>query len=191
MGIGGIGIGFTFAAMPGFIVQAVHARDTGSAMGFYQVLRSIGLAIGSAISGVILAGLHPARTAAFPSVGGFRTALLIGAALCLLTAVLTFFLPGRCRKTQRHSGTDADERIVEDGGERRTRQAPASCCDDGIGRDMTPTAAQAPSRPRAPATQTPAGRLCLHSGRERSSASGVSTTRPCATSAKRPASIPR
>ena len=45
MFIAGTGIGFTFAAMPGFIVASVQARDTGSAMGFYQVLRSIGLAI--------------------------------------------------------------------------------------------------------------------------------------------------
>ena len=36
------GIGFTFAAMPGFIVRAVPQRETGSATGFYQVLRSIG-----------------------------------------------------------------------------------------------------------------------------------------------------
>ncbi len=93
MAIGGLGIGFTFAAMPGFIVQAVAARDTGSAMGFYQVLRSIGLATGSALSGVVLA-TYTSAGSDFPSIGGFRTALLIGAGLCLLTAVLSFALPG-------------------------------------------------------------------------------------------------
>lgn len=107
MGIAGVGMGFTFAAMPGFIVKAVHERDTGSAMGFYQVLRSIGLAIGSALSGVILAGYTHAHQA-FPSVGGFRTALLLGAALCLLTAVLCYVLPGRSLGTQIHP-VDADE----------------------------------------------------------------------------------
>ena len=85
MGIAGIGIGFTFAAMPGFIVQAV-AQDTGSAMGFYQVLRSIGLAIGSALSGVILAG-YTQHASLLPAVGGFRTRCC-WARLCLLTAVL-------------------------------------------------------------------------------------------------------
>ncbi len=93
MAVGGIGMGFTFAAMPGFIVESVHVNETGSAMGFYQVLRSIGLAVGSALSGLILAAYTSGHDAA-PSVDGFRTALLIGALLCLLTAVLCYWLPG-------------------------------------------------------------------------------------------------
>ena len=107
MGIAGIGIGFTFAAMPGFIVKAVHAKDTGSAMGFYQVLRSIGLAMGSAVSGVILAA-YTRPHHAFPGVGGFRMALLLGAVLCLVTAVLCYFLPGRSLGSEAHP-VDADE----------------------------------------------------------------------------------
>jgi MFS family permease len=93
MFIGGLGIGFTFAAMPGFIVASVHARDTGSAMGFYQVLRSIGLALGSAVSGAILASNTHGHSA-FPAVGGFRTALVVGAVLCLVTAAMSYVLPG-------------------------------------------------------------------------------------------------
>jgi predicted MFS family arabinose efflux permease len=94
MGIAGIGCGFTFAAMPGFIVQAVAAHDTGSAMGFYQVLRSIGLAIGSAVSGVALAA-YTRSGDPFPQVGGFRAALLMGAALCAGVAIMAYVLPGR------------------------------------------------------------------------------------------------
>jgi MFS family permease len=96
MAIAGIGIGFTFAAMPGFIVQAVAAHETGSAMGFYQVLRSVGLAIGSAVSGVALA-MYTKPHSAFPEVGGFRAALIIGAILCAAVAVGSYILPGRAK----------------------------------------------------------------------------------------------
>jgi len=38
----------------GFIVRAVPPHETGSATGFYQVLRSIGLSVGSALSAAVL-----------------------------------------------------------------------------------------------------------------------------------------
>ncbi len=94
VGVAGIGAGFTFAAMPGLIVRAVPMSDTGSALGFYQVLRSIGLSIGSALSAAIL-GIYTTRGHTFPSVAGFRTALLVGAALCLTAAIVSYALPGR------------------------------------------------------------------------------------------------
>ncbi len=93
-GIAGLGIGFTFAAMPGFIVRAVPTSETGSAMGFYQVVRSIGLSVGSALAaGVLLAYTRPGHT--FPVLDGFRVTLIIATALCLMTAVLSYLLPGR------------------------------------------------------------------------------------------------
>jgi MFS family permease len=92
-GIAGIGIGFTFAAMPGFIVRAVPASETGSAMGFYQVLRSIGLSLGSALAAaVLITYTSPGHT--YPSYNGFRVTLIIATALCVLTAVLSYLLPG-------------------------------------------------------------------------------------------------
>jgi predicted MFS family arabinose efflux permease len=93
-GVGGLGVGFTTGAMPGFIVRAVAPSETGSAMGFYQVVRSIGLTVGSALSAaVLMAHTRPGR--ALPDVGGFKAALIIAAALCLATAVVSFVLPGR------------------------------------------------------------------------------------------------
>ena len=93
LGVSGLGIGFTFAAMPGFIVRAVPAAETGSATGFYQVLRSIGLSLGSAFgAAVLLAYTRPGHS--LPDVGGFEVALLVSAGLGVATAVLSFLLSG-------------------------------------------------------------------------------------------------
>jgi MFS family permease len=100
MGIVGLGIGFTFAAMPGFIIRSVPEPETGSATGFYQVLRNIGLSVGSALgAAVLLAYTKPGAT--FPELDGFRVALIISAGLGFVTAVLAFVLPG-------HHGPGAD-----------------------------------------------------------------------------------
>jgi predicted MFS family arabinose efflux permease len=93
MGLGGVGAGFTFAAMPGLVVRGVPPSGTGSALGFYQVLRSIGLSIGSALAAAILA-VFTARGRLYPEVAGFRTALIVGGTVCLLTAVVSYVLPG-------------------------------------------------------------------------------------------------
>ena len=90
----GLGLGFTTGAMPGFIVRAVAQSETGSAMGFYQVVRSIGLTVGSALSAAVLMA-HTRPGQALPDVDGFEVALVIAAALCLATAVVSFVLPGR------------------------------------------------------------------------------------------------
>lgn len=93
-GVAGLGVGLTFAAMPGFIVRAVPRSETGSATGFYQVLRNIGLSMGSALGAAVLSSYtHHGHT--FPTVEGFRTALTIASGLCATTAVISFVLPGR------------------------------------------------------------------------------------------------
>ena len=94
MGIVGMGIGFTFAAMPGFIIRAVPGAETGSATGFYQVLRNIGLSVGSAFGAAVLLSYTP-HGATYPDLDGFRVALLVSAGLAVVTALLAFLLPGR------------------------------------------------------------------------------------------------
>src|SRR6202453_666574 len=90
----GLGVGFTTGAMPGFIVRAVTQSETGSATGFYQVGRSIGMTVGSALSAAVLMA-HTRHGQALPDVDGFKAALIIAAALCLATGVVSFVLPGR------------------------------------------------------------------------------------------------
>jgi MFS family permease len=110
-GIAGLGIGFTFAAMPGFVVRAVPASETGSAMGFYQVVRSIGLSLGSALAAAVLIS-YTARGHVYPTYEGFRVTLIIATALCVLTALLSYVLPG---KLVVESSAGLEEMMEEEG----------------------------------------------------------------------------
>jgi hypothetical protein len=53
---------------------------------------------------------HTRPGQALPDVGGFEVALVIAAALCLATAVVSFVLPGRAPPDARTAG---EERISE------------------------------------------------------------------------------
>ena len=94
IGVVGLGVGFTTGSMPGFIVRAVVPSETGSALGFYQVVRSIGFTVGSALSAAVLLA-HTGHGQALPGEAGFTLALIIATAVCLATAVASFVLPGR------------------------------------------------------------------------------------------------
>ncbi|MDQ1482933.1 MAG: hypothetical protein QOF35_1009, partial [Actinomycetota bacterium] len=87
-GIAGLGIGFTFAAMPGFIVRAVPVEETGSAIGFYQVLRSIGLSLGSALAAAILMASTPTGQV-YPHFEGFHLTLLVASGVGAFAAVVS------------------------------------------------------------------------------------------------------
>ncbi|PBC39256.1 MFS transporter [Rhodococcus sp. ACS1] len=84
----GIGLGTTYAAMPALIARNVAAVQLGSAVSFNQVLRTVGGAFGSAISGAVLATHltpdgHPTGVGinlAF-AIGAF-TSVTVLAALC-------------------------------------------------------------------------------------------------------------
>jgi len=90
LGVLGVGFGYTYAAIPGLITRAVPDAETGSAMGFYQVLRSIGFSIGSALGATILAG--SVTRGGLPTEHGYVTALWIGAGICVASAVAVFVL---------------------------------------------------------------------------------------------------
>ena len=94
MGLLGLGLGSTFAAIPGLVVDAVPESETGSAMGFYQVVRYIGFSLGSALAASILAGRTPSR-ARLPAEGGYVLVLWIAAGICVAAALLAWVLPAR------------------------------------------------------------------------------------------------
>jgi MFS family permease len=96
MALVGVGLGSTYAAIPGLIVGAVPERETGSAMGFYQVVRYIGFSLGSALTASILASHTPAGQH-LPDEGGYTLALWIAVGICVAAAALAFVLPARGR----------------------------------------------------------------------------------------------
>lgn len=84
----GLGIGFTFAAMPGLIVSSVPQAETSSAMSFYQVTRYVGFSIGSGLAVTLLRAFD--GDAPVPTVEAYSSAFWVGAGLCVATAVLTW-----------------------------------------------------------------------------------------------------
>ncbi len=99
MGVAGLGVGCTFAAMPGLIVRAVPPAETGSATSFNQVLRTVGYSAGSALSATVLQAHTPAGQA-LPTGAGYGTAAALGCGVWAVTAVVSFVLP-RARRTTR------------------------------------------------------------------------------------------
>jgi MFS family permease len=94
MAIVGVGLGATYAAIPGLIVRSVPDSETGSAMGFYQVVRYIGFSLGSALTASILAS-HTHAGRHLPSEGGYTLALWIAVVICVAAGALAWLLPSR------------------------------------------------------------------------------------------------
>lgn len=108
MAIVGVGLGSTFAAIPGLIVGAVPESETGSAMGFYQVIRYIGFSLGSALAASILssntsAGEH------LPAEAGYIQVFWIAVVICVAAAALAWFLPARAAKRDKAEELMAEE----------------------------------------------------------------------------------
>ncbi len=108
MAILGVGIGSTSAAIPGLIVRAVPESETGSAMGFYQVVRYIGFSLGSALTASILAG-HTPSGQHLPTENGYTLVLWIAAGVCVVAAALAWFLPARGASARRIEAELAEE----------------------------------------------------------------------------------
>jgi MFS family permease len=118
MAIAGLGVGAAFAAFPAQLFTAVPVAETGSAMSLNQVLRYIGFALGSALTATILSAATPARAAA-PGSNGYATIAVVGLAVCLFTAVLTWLLP------REPGAADDGIRASRDGAARPTALRPA------------------------------------------------------------------
>jgi MFS family permease len=108
MGLVGFGIGLTFAAMPGLIVNSVPAGETSSAMSFYQVTRYVGFSIGSGLAVTLLRAFDHGGA---PTSDAYASTFAIGAGLCLITAAIAWVLPGGSLPPVREDR----ERAIEEG----------------------------------------------------------------------------
>lgn len=93
-GIIGVGIAFSFAAMPMIIMQSVPANETGVSNGLNALFRSVGTSSASAVMGGVLAAMSVDRGGvAVPTSAAFATCFWIAIAAAVVATVLTFFIP--------------------------------------------------------------------------------------------------
>jgi MFS family permease len=93
----GAGIGLTSALIPSLIVRSVPPGETGSALGFFQVVRFIGYSVGSALSAAIVAA-HTQPHRQFPSEAAYTQSLWIACAICVTAASLALALVQRGKR---------------------------------------------------------------------------------------------
>ncbi|MFG1811557.1 MFS transporter [Streptomyces sp. NPDC049040] len=113
MGVAGLGVGCTFAVMPGLIVNAVPAHETGSAISFNQVLRTIGYTTGSVLSAVVLEA-HTAPGRLLPANSGYQTAAWLGCAIWVVTAFVAIVLPRRSAQRPVTPSTVDEELLMDE-----------------------------------------------------------------------------
>lgn len=92
----GLGIALAYSAMPALIMSAVPPTETAAANGLNTLMRSIGTSSSAAVVGVVLAHMTTTyQGSAVPSLAGFKTTFIIGAAAAAVALVLAAFIPGR------------------------------------------------------------------------------------------------
>ncbi|MBT2409927.1 MFS transporter [Streptomyces sp. ISL-12] len=100
------GVALAYGAMPALIMSAVPLSETAAANGFNALMRSLGTTIGSAVIGVVLAQMTVTLGGySLASEDGFRTGLLIGCGVALVSAAVACLIPA----LRADSGAAADE----------------------------------------------------------------------------------
>ncbi|MBK0419628.1 MFS transporter [Leucobacter sp. CSA1] len=90
----GVGIAFSFAAMPMIIMRSVPSDETGVSNGLNALFRSVGTSSASAVMGGVLAAMSVTRgDHAVPTEAAFVTCFWISIAAAAVATALTFFIP--------------------------------------------------------------------------------------------------
>ncbi|MFD7714067.1 MFS transporter [Streptomyces sp. NPDC059785] len=88
------GVGLAYGAMPALIMSSVPISETAAANGFNTLMRSLGTTIGSAVIGVVLAQMTVTMGGyTIASEDGFRTGLVIGCGVALVSAAVALLIP--------------------------------------------------------------------------------------------------
>jgi len=96
----GVGIGSGYAAMPALIARSVAVHQLGSAVSFNQVLRTVGGAVGAALSAAVLAA-HPSGST-YSTDEGITMAFGVGVLCCVVVslALVVHAVTGRRRRAR-------------------------------------------------------------------------------------------
>jgi predicted MFS family arabinose efflux permease len=104
MAIDGLGVGCVFAVNPLQITSSVPAGETGSAISFYQLTRTVAYSVGSALSATVLV-LSARRNRTVPTDQGYSTAAIISTAVL----VAAFAISALFAVSKRGSGGGEDQ----------------------------------------------------------------------------------
>jgi len=90
----GVGIGFTFAAMPMIIMRSVPATETGASNGLNALFRSVGTATAAAVMGGVLAAVTVEfEGVAVPSRHAFELSFWLAIVVGVVAFVLSLLIP--------------------------------------------------------------------------------------------------
>ena len=98
----GVGIGFTFAAMPMIIMRSVPADETGASNGLNALFRSVGTSSASAVMGGVLAAMSiEFDGTTVPTRDAFEVCFWLAAGAGVVAVVLSLFIPKQ-RAAEQH-----------------------------------------------------------------------------------------
>ncbi|MGW8482895.1 MFS transporter [Microbacterium sp. NPDC055903] len=98
----GVGIGFTFAAMPMIIMRSVPANETGASNGLNALFRSVGTSSASAVMGGVLAAMSVnVDGVAVPTRDAFEVCFWLAIAAGIVAVILSLFIPKQ-RAAEQH-----------------------------------------------------------------------------------------
>ncbi|WP_309067521.1 MFS transporter [Microbacterium sp.] len=90
----GVGVGFSFAAMPMLIMRAVPSHETGASNGINALFRSLGTSIASAVMAAVLASLTiDFQGTPVPTHEAFDVCFWLGAGAAVAACLLSLLIP--------------------------------------------------------------------------------------------------